>query len=69
MIKFPIEIMGKNISKSDLKSLEEGQCMTSTVLDIFMKLLEISYEEEIKKYNIKLIKSLSAYLIQKGKKA
>ena len=52
VIKFPIKIMGGNISKIDLDTLGEGQCMTSTVLDFFMKLLEVSYEKEIKEYNI-----------------
>merc|ERR1712240_721215 len=36
-IKFPIEIMGENLSKSDLESLGEEECVTSTVLDIYMK--------------------------------
>jgi len=68
-IKFPIEILGENLSKSDLESLDEGQCVTSTVLDIYMKILETKYEKEIKNYNIKLIKTLPAYMIQKRKQA
>merc|ERR1711962_388162 len=67
-IKFPIEIMGENLSKSDLKSLDEGQCVTSTVLDIYMKTHETTYEKEIKDYNIELIKTLPSYMIQKGNK-
>merc|ERR1711915_49393 len=67
-IKFPIEIMGENLSKSDLESLDEGQCVTSTVLDIYMKTLETTYEKEIKDYNIELIKTLPSYMIQKGNK-
>ena len=47
VIKFPIEIMGENLSKSDLESLDGGQCVTSTVLDIYMKILEATYEKEI----------------------
>merc|ERR1711962_1240381 len=67
-MKFPIEIRGENLTKTDLDSLEEGRCVTSTIMDIFMKLLEIQYEEEIKEHNIQLIKSAPGYLIQKGKK-
>ena len=67
-MKFPIKIRGEDVTKTDLDSLEEGQCVTSTIMDIFMKLLEIQYEEEIKEHNIQLIKSAPAYLIQKGKK-
>merc|ERR1711951_61472 len=67
-MKFPIKIRGEDVTKTDLDSLEEGQCITSTIMDIFMKLLEIQYEEEIKEHNIQLIKSAPAYLIQKGKK-
>ena len=67
-IKFPIEILGENLSKSDLESLDEGQCVTSTVLDIYMKILETKYEKEIKNYNIELIKTVPAYMIQKGNK-
>ena len=68
VIKFPIEIMGENLSKSDLESLDEGQCVMSTVLGIYMKILEATYEKEIKEYNIELIKTLPAYMIQKGNK-
>ena len=60
--------MGENLSKSDLESHNEGQCITSTVLDIFMKILEATYEKEIKEYNIELVKTLPAYMIQKGNK-
>merc|ERR1711962_566336 len=67
-MKFPIKIRGEDVTKTDLDSLEEGQCVTSTIMDIFMKLLEIQYEEEIKEHNIQLIKSAPAYLIQKVKK-
>ena len=51
-MKFPIKIRGENVTKTDLDSLEEGRCVTSMVMDIFMKLLEIQYEKEIKEHNI-----------------
>merc|ERR1712240_837017 len=50
-MKFPIEIRGENLTKTDLDSLEEGRCVTSTIMDIFMKLLEIQYEKEIEEHN------------------
>ena len=39
-INFPVKVMGITLFKEDLKSLDKGQYMTNTIMDLFIAIFK-----------------------------
>merc|ERR1711874_727396 len=59
-INFPVQVMGITLFKEDLESLNKGQYMTDTIIDLFIAIFEKTFQKEIKEKDIMFVRTAQA---------